>query len=91
MTHLTEWVRVEAENKGFPLLTRLLSLVAKCPTESRTGIVVAAGQTIRRLDTQLRDRRHCLSSRDARSSWFPYMAARVVQKAAITSETPEPT
>ena len=27
---------------------------------------------------------------NAWSSWFPYMAARVVQKAASTSETPGP-
>jgi hypothetical protein len=29
-------------------------------------------------------------SRNARSSWFPYTVAAVVQKAPYTSETPEP-
>lgn len=35
--------------------------------------------------------RQRLSTRNARSSWFPYMIARVVTKAAYTSETPQPT
>jgi hypothetical protein len=34
-------------------------------------------------------RRRRLSSRDAQSSSFPYIAARVVQKAACTCETPK--
>jgi hypothetical protein len=43
------------------------------------------------VDIQLRDRRQRPPSRNARSSWFPYTVAGVVQKAACTCETPEPT
>jgi hypothetical protein len=43
------------------------------------------------VDIQLGDRRQRLSSRNPRSSWFPYMVAGVVTKASRTYETPDPT
>jgi hypothetical protein len=55
---------------------------------TRTGSRQVPVETPRYPTSRCRQR---LSSRTARSSWFPYMVAKLVTKASRTYETPQPT